>query len=144
MAFSLWDPPLPVVPFSSYSTDAERLIDGKCWDLAAVQQALSAGLLSMELTTTAAADALELGWRSQDVALFLKSLKPYHFINSQWCVPPADGNRFKPLQSDAYQMGFNRIKGVENPLFEPYLYIKWGVRVKVAVVVVFSFHQSTR
>lgn len=144
MSFSLWGPPLPVVPLSPFSTDEERLIERKCWDLAAVQQALSDGSLSIELTTTAAADAGQLGYRSTEVALFLKSLKPYHYINSQWCVPPADGNRFQPIQSDAYKMGFNRIKGVENTRLEPHLYIKWAVREKVAEVVVFSFHQSTR
>lgn len=144
MFFSLWDPPIPVVPLSSFSTDEERLIERKCWDLVAVQQALSDGSLSIQLTTTAEADALQMGWCSSDVVSFFKTLKPYHFINSQWCVPPANGNRFIPLQSDAYEMGFNRMQGVENPRLEPYLYIKWGVREKVAVVIVFSFHQSTR
>ncbi|BBU69634.1 type II toxin-antitoxin system MqsR family toxin [Fluviibacter phosphoraccumulans] len=144
MTFSLWDPPLPVVPISSISTDKDRLIGGRCWDLPAVQQALADGSLSIELTTTATEGAAYLGWRSSDVALFLKSLKTYHYINSQWCMPPADGNHFKPLQSDAYQMGFSRIQGVENPRLEPYLYIKWGVRERAAVVMVFSFHESTR
>lgn len=145
MTYALWTPPLPVVPIMDGSTDEERLIKGRCWDLPAVQQAVSAGSLSIELTTTASDGLTHLGWRLRDVTSFFLALKPsYHYINSQWCLPPADGNHYQALPADAYEMGFNRIQGVENYRFEPHIYMKWAVREAVSEVVVFSFHQSTR
>lgn len=144
MVFALWDPPLHVVPVDSGSSDEERLIAGKCWNLAEVQQALLDGSLEVALTSAASSDAIFLGWRVSDVVRFLGCLQKHHYINSQWCVPPMDGNRHGPLPADAYVMGFNRLKAVENPRFEPHMYIKFAVREKIGQVLVFSLHQSNR
>ena len=73
MTFSLWEPPLPVVPISSFSTDKDRLIGGRCWDLAAVQQALVEGSLSIELTTTATEGAAHVGWRERAAVIMVFS-----------------------------------------------------------------------
>jgi hypothetical protein len=144
MVFALWTPPLPVVPVDSDSTDDERLIARKCWNLAEVQEALLDGRLEVELTSAASSDAELLGWRLSDVVRFLGCLEKRHFKNSQWCLPPADGNRHGPLPADAYVMGFNRLKALENPRFEPHVYIKFTVRERVGQVQVFSLHQSIR
>lgn len=144
MTFALWTPPNPVVPLGAGSTDEERFIERRCWDLAAIQQALLAGSLSVELTSTAAFDAAQMGWRVRDVCNFFSCLEKRHYKNSQWCFPPADGNRFGPLPADAYLMGFNRMKMQENPRLEPHVYIKFAVREAVGQVLVFSLHPSTR
>lgn len=144
MVFALWYPPLPVVPVDSGSTYEERLIAQKCWNLVEVQQALLDGRLEVELTSAASSDAILLGWRVSDVLRFLGCLQKHHYRNSQWCVPPMDGNRHGPLPADAYVMGFNRLKALENPRFEPHMYIKFAVREKVGQVQVFSLHQSIR
>jgi hypothetical protein len=60
-----------VVPVDSGSTDEERLIAQKCWNLAEVQQALLDGRLEVELTSAASSDAILLGWRVSDVLRFL-------------------------------------------------------------------------
>lgn len=120
MTFALWTPPKPVVPIDAGSTDEERLIERRCWDLAAIQRALLAGSLSVNC------------------------LEKRHYKNSQWCLPPADGNQFGPLPADAYLMGFNRMKVQENPRLEPHVYIKFAVREAVGQVLVFSLHPSTR
>ncbi len=144
MTFALWTPPKPVLPVNSASTDEERLIERKCWDLVAIQQAVLAGSLFVELTSAATLDASKLGWRMADVLHFLGCLEKRHYKNSQWCLPPAHGNRFEPLPADAYLMGFNRTKMQENPRFEPHIYIKFGVRENAGKVLVFSLHASTR
>lgn len=72
MTFALWTPPNPVVPLGAGSTDEERFIERRCWDLAAIQQALLAGSLSVELTSTAAFDAAQMGWRVRDVCNFFQ------------------------------------------------------------------------
>lgn len=144
MTYALWTPPAPVVPIDGGSTDEERLIERKCWDLAAIQQALLAESLSIELTSTATLDASQMGWRVRDVRNFLGCLEKRHFKNSQWCLPPVDGNRFEPLPADAYLMGFNRMKVQENPRLEPHIYIKFAVQEGTSRVLVFSLHLSTR
>lgn len=144
MTYALWTPSTPVVPMDLGMTDEERLIERRCWDLPAIQQALLSESLSVELTSTAAADAAQMGWRVRDVVHFLGCLQRRHYNNSQWCLPPADGNRFAPLPADAYLMGFNRMKVQENPRFEPHIYIKFAVREVAGMVLVFSLHPSTR
>ncbi len=144
MSFALWIPLKPVVPMGSYTSDEERLIERKCFDLVAIQQALLVGSLFIELTSTAAMDASKMGWRLRDVSNFLGCLERRHYKNSQWCLPPADGNQFEALPADAYLMGFNKMKVQENPRFEPHIYIKFAVREAVRQVLVFSLHASTR
>ena len=86
MSYSLQTPSLPKVPLSS-CTDEERKIQGKCWDLKAVQKDLQAGKLQILLTTKAVAEASkELRWSQVDVLNFFLCLETRHYQSSQWCL----------------------------------------------------------
>lgn len=142
MTFALHQPLLPNVPLDQCS-DRERKINQKCWDLAGVQAALAAKELRMFLSPTASAQiAVELAWSSQDVLAFFKSLPPYRYNDSEWCLPPANGNNFGPMPADSYLMGFDRISGAENQARQPYVYIKFSIREKTKAILVLTCHPS--
>jgi len=143
MAFALHNPTPPHSIELNERNDHERKITSKCWNLAAVQAALESSLLSIKLSTTASADvAAELRWDQNDIRKFLLCLGPHRYKDSEWCLPPEHGNRFKPMAADSYVMGFDRIKEEENQLRQPYIYVKFTVREKASVILVFSLHPS--
>jgi hypothetical protein len=114
MSCSLQTPSLPKVPLSS-CTDEERKIQGKCWDLKAVQKDLQAGKLRINLTSKASSESLrELRWNQTDAFHFLLNLETRHYKSSEWCFPPQDGLFSGEFAADAYVMGYDRVKKVEN------------------------------
>ena len=140
MSYSLQTPSLPKVPLSS-CTDEERKIQGKCWDLKAVQKDLQAGKLQILLTTKAVAEASkELRWSQVDVLNFFLCLETRHYQSSQWCLPPNDGQFSGKFAADAYVMGYDRVNKVENPNRQPHVYLKFAV-LKTTVLI-FSFHPN--
>ena len=140
MSYSLQTPSLPKVPLSS-CTDEERKIQGKCWDLKAVQKDLQAGMLHINLTSKASSEAVrELRWNQTDAFHFLLNLGTRHYKSSEWCFPPQDGLFSGEFAADAYLMGFDRLKKVENPSRQPHVYLKFAV-LKTTVLI-FSFHPS--
>jgi len=142
MTFALHQPFLPNVPLDQCS-DRERKIDQKCWDLAGVQAALATNDLRMLLSSTASLQINdELAWSFQDVLTFFKSLPSYRYNDSEWCIPPANSNKFGPMPADSYLMGFDRIRGQENQVRKPYIYIKFSIREKAKIVLVLSCHPS--
>ena len=140
MSYSLQTPPLPKVPLSQCA-DEERKIQGKCWDLKAVQKDLQANKLQILLTTKAVAEASkELRWSQVDFLNFFLCLETRHYQSSQWCLPPKDGQFSGEFAADAYLMGFDRLKKVENSNRQPHVYLKFAV-LKTTVLI-FSFHPS--
>lgn len=123
--------------------DHERKITPRCWDLAAVQGALRLSHLSILLSTTASEDvSTELRWDRNDIKNFFLCLGGHRYNDSEWCLPPAYGNRFAPMAADSYLMGFDRIKAKENQNRLPYVYMKFTVREKSGVIFVFSLHPA--
>lgn len=140
MPILLHQPDPPPVPLEQCS-DAERRIGRKCWGLEELQQEVSAGRMRIVLTTTAAEDAgVELQWCQADVEAFFLALSAHRYESSEWCLPPQHGNQWGPIAADAYAMGYDRIKEVENQQRRPYIYIKFAVRNRS--VLVFSLHPS--
>jgi hypothetical protein len=141
MSYSLQTPSLPKVPLTS-CTDKERKIQGKCWDLKAVQTDLLAGKLEVNLTAKASSEAVrELRWNQTDAFHFLLNLETRHYKSSEWCFPPQDGLFSGEFAADAYLMGFDRLKKVENSNRQPHVYLKFAV-LKTSVLI-FSLHPST-
>ena len=140
MSYSLQTPPLPKVPLSQCA-DEERKILGKCWDLKAVQTDLLAGKLHINLTAKASCEAVrELRWNQTDAFHFLLNLEVRHYKSSEWCFPPQDGLFSGEFAADAYVMGYDRVKKVENSNRQPHVYLKFTVLKKT--VLIFSFHPS--
>jgi hypothetical protein len=140
MSYSLQTPSLPKVPLSS-CTDEERRIQGKCWDLKALQTDLLAGKLDFNLTAKASSEALrELRWNQTEAFHFLLNLETRHYKSSEWCFPPQDGLIFGEFAADAYVMGYDRLKKVENPHRQPHVYVKFSI-LKTTVLI-FSLHPS--
>jgi hypothetical protein len=142
MTFALHQPILPNVPLDQCS-DKERKINQRCWNIAGVQAALAADEMRLVLSSTASTQiAIELAWSMQNVYAFFKVLAPYRYYDSEWCRPPAHGNKFGPMPADSYLMGFDRISGAENQLRQPYIYIKFSIREKAKTVLVLTCHPS--
>jgi hypothetical protein len=140
MSYSLQTPLLPKVPLSS-CTDEERKIQGKCWDLKALQTDLLAGKLDFNLTAKASSEAVrELRWNQTDAFHFLLNLETRHYKSSEWCFPPQDGLFSGEFAADAYLMGFDRLKKAENSNRQPHVYLKFAV-LKTSVLI-FSLHPS--
>lgn len=141
MSFAIWEPTLPASDSGHAISEEERFIDKKCWGLPKIVEALDAGTLTVSLTTKAQSESLaELKYMTEDVVALLKNLAPRHYVNSQWCLPPADGNQHAPYPSDSYSMGFDRIKKDENARREPHVYIKFAVNEVTKKLIVFSLH----
>ena len=140
MSYSLQTPALPKVPLSQCA-DEERKIQGKCWNLKAVQKDLEANKLQILLTTKAEAEASKkLRWNQTDTFHFLLNLETRHYKSSEWCFPPQDGLFSGEFAADAYVMGYDRVKKVENSNRQPHVYLKFTV-LKTTVLI-FSFHPS--
>jgi hypothetical protein len=142
MTFALHKPILPHVLLDQCS-DQERKIHPKCWDLAGVQAALASNALQFDFSTTATMQInTELSWTMSNVSAFFKALAPCWYRDSEWCLPPTHGNKAGPMEADSYVMGFDKMKGVENYLRQPHVYIKFSIREKAKKVLVLTCHPS--
>jgi len=142
MTYSTHTPQLPAQPLSLCS-DVERKIGSRCWDLKAVQSAVSSNELSLNLSFTASEQIVsELNWTSSQVVGFFQALHLGRYNDSEWCLPPSYGNKFGPLAADSYVMGFDRMKLVESQLRVPWVYIKFSVREKSKQILIFSCHPT--
>lgn len=144
MTFEIWKPPALGQLTGQEYTDAERKIDQKCWNLQAVQEALAAGQLTVELTAGCQEVMLqELGWSSSEIIAFIQSLHKARYLDSEWCLPSKKSHANAPwMAADTYFMGFDRIKGVENQLRDPWVYFKFTVRANTLKLLVFSLHKE--
>jgi hypothetical protein len=143
MALALHFPTPPHTYELNGCKDHERKITPRCWDLAAVQAALRAGQLSIELSLTANEDVgAQLPWYGDDIKNFFLCLGSHRYNDSEWCLPPEHGNQCKPMPADSYVMGFDRIKAEENQSRQPYVYVKFTVREKSGRILVFSLHPT--
>jgi hypothetical protein len=89
LSFELWNPPALLIPIQQCVEDSERKIDGKCWDLKAVQDALAKGELKVQLSGGAHATMVEeLLWSDEDVIQFILCLNAYF------------SDRGRPFQAD--------------------------------------------
>lgn len=76
--------------------------------------------LSLQLTVKAQAEmATELNWSAGQLNGFFQCLSLGRYNDSEWCLPPNDGNKFGPLAADSYLMGFDKIKLIENQARRP-------------------------
>jgi len=73
-------------------------------------------------------------------SVFLLCLETRHYKSSEWCFPPQDGLFSGEFAADAYVMGYDRMKKVENPHRQPHVYVKFSI-LKTTVLI-FSFHPS--
>ena len=141
MSFELWTPPPLKLP-AQQCTDKERKIEGKCWDLAAVQAALLSGELKVQLTPGAEATLIdELGWTPEEILQFLQGLHKARYNDSEWCLP-SNNPKAVAAPADSYVMGFSRITGKENQATRPWIYCKFAVRTNILTLQVFSLHRE--
>jgi hypothetical protein len=142
MTFAIHVPSLPKVPLERCD-DSERKIGRRCWDLHAVQAALSQQKLSLYLTANAQEQASsQLNWNLKQVRGFLESLTLTRYNSSEWCLPPTNGNKFGPLVADSYLMGYDKIFMRENQSRVPYTYFKFAVQETTNAVLILSCHPS--
>ena len=140
MTFALWTPPALGIPIRE-CTDADRKIDGKCWDLQEVQRALIAGELQVLLSPSAQTQLRdELGWSGDELKQFIGCLHKARYHDSEWCLPGGANPKIAPMAADSYCMGFNRIKGEENQKADPWIYFKFTIKANVMTLLVFSVH----
>jgi hypothetical protein len=141
MTFALWDPPAPAYDNSVSVSEEDRVFTPKCWDLPKINKALGEGTLNIRLSQTAQYDYFhDLKFNRSNIFSFLKLLESRHYVNSQWCLPPADGNHHVALPADSYSMGFNRMKEIENVRLEPHVYIKFAVIAATNTLMIYSLH----
>jgi hypothetical protein len=106
-----------------------------------MQAALNASALRVLLSSSASETMYrELAWSNDDLLGFIQCLTPARYVDSEWGLPPGNPERVRPLPADAYCMGYNRIKGIENQRTFPWVYFKFSVRLQVATVLVLSAH----
>jgi hypothetical protein len=86
----------------------------------------------------------ELLWSGHDLHSFMQCLHPARYLNSEWGLPSGHGGKVPPIPSDAYVMGYNRIKGEENQRTQPWVYFKFGVRLNSCAVLVLSAHPERK
>jgi hypothetical protein len=142
LSFELWNPPALLIPIQQCVEDSERKIDGKCWDLKAVQDALAKGELKVQLSGGAHATMVEeLLWSDEDVIQFILCLNKARYNDSEWCLPNRNP-KLQPMKADSYVMGFNRFKGEENQNADPWVYFKFTIRANTLTLLVFSLHNS--
>lgn len=143
MTFALWEPPAPAYVNSVSVSEEDRVFTPQCWDLPKINKALGESTLNIQLSQTAQYDYLnDLKFVRSNIFSFLKLLEQRHYVNSQWCLPPADGNHHVALPADSYSMGFDRFKAVENIRREPHVYIKFAVIEATNTLMIFSLHHK--
>lgn len=141
MSFEIFDPPPLTIPIRE-CTNAERKIAGKCWNLAEVQAAVASGKLTVELTTSAQETAFdEPRLSGTELLQFIACLHKARYHGSEWCLP-SQRPHAREMAADAYCMGFNRFKGVENQAKKPWIYFKFTVQAKTLRLLVFSLHHE--
>lgn len=142
LSFELWTPPPLNIPIQQCTEDSQRKIDGKCWDLPAIQQALAKNELKVVLSGTAQQQMIEeLLWSPDDLVQFIKCLHKGRYNDSEWCLPSQNPNG-QPFKADSYLMGFNRFKGKEHQEAEPWVYFKFTIKEQTLTMLVFSLHHS--
>lgn len=140
MSFELCSPTPPNAPLEE-CTDAERRITTVCWDLQGVQTALASGAFELTLAGSAQRDLFEkLNWDESDLLGFFSSLSKSRYWGSEWALPSGHGGAIQPMKADAYFMGYNRFKGIENQNTYPWVYMKFSVRETHSKVMVLSVH----
>lgn len=145
MTYAVWTPSPPTDNLRDLA-DGERriLFDGRfsraVWDLEAIQASLKSDPpLKIFHTVNSQWSMKELlKWNGEEFKVFLGCLSKSRYIGSQWCYAPK-GN--SPHACDVYVMGFNRLKGIENPLYTPWAYVKFGfIGPNYTTLAVFSAH----
>jgi hypothetical protein len=145
MTFAIWKPPTP--PYESWVSisDEDRFFKPKCWDLPKIISAIDSGNLTIDLSTTAQNDYLvDVKFNRSNLVSFLKLLENRHHVNSQWCLPPADGNHHDAHPADSYKMGFDRFQAIENVRREPHVYIKFAVIEETNTLMIYSLHHDKK
>ena len=74
MTFAIWKPPTPAYESWVSISDADRFFKPKCWDLPKIVEAIDAGTLKIELSTTAQHDFLvDVKFNRSNIVAFLNS-----------------------------------------------------------------------
>jgi hypothetical protein len=108
--------------------DVSRHIPLRCWDLAAVQSALSSREMRIARSPSADHDMRwELDWTAADARGFVLALGPHCYHASEWCLPANHQGKFSPMPADAYRMGYSKVDQVEAPQREPWVYFKFSI-----------------
>lgn len=143
MPIALWTPPSLSRPLTEYQDDRDRKIEGCCWDLSQVQSRLAAGTLGLLFSQSASFDLTnELHWCADDVVAFVRALHRGRYNDSEWCYFGKQNQAPRP--ADSYVMGFNRWRGEENQLTQPWIYFKFSVVETPGSVLVHSAHFERR
>ena len=136
-------PPQPSQALESLS-DAERAISGgPLWNLQTIQAKLvSVESMRVIYSSNAENDAQsELLWTIDNAKAFISVLSRARYLASEWCYRC---NSQKAYAADAYVMGFNRHKGEENQLTDPWVYFKFSVIEKTHSILILSSHLERR
>ncbi|WP_422096314.1 hypothetical protein [Variovorax sp.] len=122
-----------------YMEDAERKIQGKVWNLDAIQAALAAGQLEIIVAPSANEGIELLNWGSNHLRAFVQALSKARYYDSEWC-------RFNPKSNvyacDTYVMGYSKSLTSENPKARPWVYFKFTIFHKGLLVI--RAHEETR
>ncbi|MGE8318351.1 MAG: hypothetical protein ACN6O3_06350 [Comamonas sp.] len=124
-------------------TDRERLIEeGRVWCIKTIQEQLSLRRLSVIYSPAAQQEAHEkLAWDINNACAFISCLTTGRYVNSQWAYST---NGKRAYAADAYHMGFNRHKGVENQKNDPWVYFKFTIIPQTHKLIILSSHPSTK
>lgn len=127
MTYALCTPKPPIQTLHE-CTDEERKIGERCWNLEFVRINLERNL-KVQFSHGASITAMEeLSWCIDDAKAFIRKLHRFHYLDSEWAFASRRTTaKSVPLAADAYVMGFDRMKGVENPRREPHVYFKFTV-----------------
>lgn len=142
VTYALWHPSRPALPLEQCS-DKERYISATCWNLQAVQQALTTDRLNLTISTGASATmSQELHWGPNDVRSFMQCLHKGRYEGSEWCLPSNHKNKNAAYAADVYVMGFNRFKCIENQKIAPWTYLKFSIINDNKNILILSAHPS--
>jgi hypothetical protein len=138
MPYANFTPPAPSTDIR-YLEDAERKIQGKIWNLDAIQAALTAGQLEIIVAPSAIEGIQLLNWGSNHLQAFVQALYKARYYDSEWC-------RFSPTSNvyacDTYIMGYSKSSTSENPKARPWVYFKFTISPKGLLVI--RAHEETR
>ena len=137
MTYELRPHPTPPTDDLRDRLEGERAIaGGPLWCLKTIQQKLAE--LKLVYSAKAQNDALtELVWSLETPKAFISQLSRGRYDGSQWCYTTKGTT---PYPADAYCMGFNRHKGVENQRTDPWVYFKFSIIENTNSIVIFSAH----
>jgi hypothetical protein len=137
MSYDNWSPEKLGVDLAPLTDFERRIVDPQnqsrsIWNLALVQAGLRSQELVLKITPFAQSEMLStLNWMPDDLENFLCCIYPGRYEGSQWCYP--QGSKFD-IACDAYVMGFDRIKNLENQRTTR-AYVKFSI-VKTSIYVV--------